>query len=450
MGRRTALRGTSVQQGRSDIRFLYDGENKVTYQVSDAEGFDFTSNSPATVGWGGTAPDPQSDVLPAIKRSAEQLQRLVDAFDRLGLEKVEPGEFASLIVDPRELFDRKVQEAAGILDTDRAAFLRSMESVDFEAVREVEADLMDNPYMVHEAMNFMDTAPLLRIFSLVDGKVMIDRSAANVFADRERLHPPDFDIDDLEVWDRVLTGDEPPSITAASWNIWHGGKHFSAEDHGWDSRVAIAQIIESENIDVVMMQETYSAGDFIAAELGYYFATTVDWDYLNQGANISVLSRYPIEEVYVSDESPFMNVGAKIVISRIQDLFAISNWYGMDQFPNVIDFHEARFQQSKSTPTLFAGDFNAVPHTDGGDIPASRVLLDAGFTNAFRSLHPDVRADPGYTHRSGSRIDQLYYRGSGLKNTSTRLIPTWPVGFPSDHYMIRSTFELDYSTRGRR
>ena len=176
--------------------------------MSDAEGFDFTSNSPVTVGWGGTAPDPQSDVLPAIKRSAEQLQRLVDAFDRLGLEKVEPGEFASLIVDPRELFDRKAQEAAGLLDTDRAAFLRSMESVDFEAVREVEADLMDDPYMVHEVMNFMDTAPLLRIFSLVAGKVMIDRSAANVFADRERLHPPDFDIDDLEVWDRVLTGDE--------------------------------------------------------------------------------------------------------------------------------------------------------------------------------------------------------------------------------------------------
>ena len=57
MGRRTALRGTSVQQGRSDIRFCYDGENKVTYQVSDAEGFDFTSNSPATVGWGFSAPE---------------------------------------------------------------------------------------------------------------------------------------------------------------------------------------------------------------------------------------------------------------------------------------------------------------------------------------------------------------------------------------------------------
>jgi len=455
----------TYNSAQSDIRLFYDGENKVTYHVSDAEGFDFTPDSEVVVGGRVSSPTPPSALLPEIERGRAQLQVLVDAFNRLGLAELETEEFASLIVDPGEVFDRKVQEAAELPDTDRTAFLRSMESVDFEPVRERRADLMDNVYTVHQVMNFMNTAPLLKVFSLIDGEVVIDQSAALAFADTERLDPPDFDMDDLEVWDRVLTvdevrdsyaehfmprapdvDDELSSITAASWNIWHGGKHFTVDDHGWDSRVAIAQIIERENVDIVMMQETYSAGDFIAAELGYYFATAVDWDYLNQGANISVLSRYPIEEVYVSDESPFMNVGAKISISRSQDLFAMSNWYGMDQFSNVVDFHEARFQQSESTPTLFAGDFNAVPHTDGGDSPASRVLLDAGFTDAFRSLHPDVAADPGYTHRSGSRIDQLYYKGSGLTNTSTTLISTWPSGFPSDHYMIRSTFELDYTT----
>jgi endonuclease/exonuclease/phosphatase family metal-dependent hydrolase len=242
--------------------------------------------------------------------------------------------------------------------------------------------------------------------------------------------------------------DEVSLITAAAWNIWHGGKHFTVEEHGWDSRVAIAQILESEGVDIVMMQETYSAGDFIAAELGYYFATTVDWDYLNQGSNISVLSRYPIKELHVQDESTFMNVGTRIAISESQDLYAMSNWYGMNQFPAVFDFHGPRFQQSDTVPTIFAGDFNAVPHTDGGDSPASRALLEAGFTDAFRDLHPDVAANPGYTHRSGTRIDQLYYKGSGLRNTSTRVISSWPLGFPSDHYMIRATFELDYTTRG--
>jgi len=215
--------------------------------------------------------------------------------------------------------------------------------------------------------------------------------------------------------------------------------------------VAIAKMLQVENVDVIMMQETYSSGDFIAAELGYYFATTVDWDYLNQGANISVPSRHPIKEVHVQEDSPFQNVGVKVAISRTQDLYVMSNWYGMGQFSEVFDFHEARFGESGTIPTLFAGDFNAVPHTDGGENPASLALLEVGFIDAFRSLYPDVEEYPGASHRSGRRIDQLYYKGIGLKNTSTRVISTRPGGFPSDHFLILSTFDLNYfTTRGGR
>ena len=88
---------------RSEIRLFYDGENKVTYHVSDAEGFDFTSSRPLVVGWDGALPDSPTATLPAIERGAEVLQRFVDAFDRLGVKRVEAREFASLIVDPRGL-----------------------------------------------------------------------------------------------------------------------------------------------------------------------------------------------------------------------------------------------------------------------------------------------------------------------------------------------------------
>ena len=125
----------------------------------------------------------------------------------------------------------------------------------------------------------------------------------------------------------------------------------------------------------------------------------------------------------------------------------MSNWYGMNQFPAVFDFHRTSFGGSDSIPVLFGGDFNAVPHTDGGSSPASVALMDAGFTDAFRSLYPDVQERPGATHRSGRRIDQLFYKGAGLTNSSTRVISTWDRGFPSDHFMILSRFELDYSTR---
>jgi endonuclease/exonuclease/phosphatase (EEP) superfamily protein YafD len=437
----------------SEIRLFYDGVNWVSYHVADADGFDFTSSDPATVGWDARDGSTVPDVLPAIESGAEQLQTFVDAFNALGQRPIESDEFLRLIVDPRAMFE----ERAGREPGDDA----------WRPVASAEAALMENPYTIHQALEFMVAAPVSKIYGLIDGEVVIRRDVAARYSERERLSTPDFDMDELAIWDRVLAPeevragyaeyfepiDEPlaeevSTLTAAAWNIWHGGKHFTSEEHGWDSRARIAEMIEREGVDVVMMQETYSSGDFIAAELGYYLATTVDWDYLNQGANISVLSRYPIREVHVDEDSPFNNVGAKVAISAGQDLYVMSNWYGMGQFPSVFDFHQSRFAESDSIPVLFGGDFNAVPHTDGGDSPASRVLLDAGFTDAFRSLHPDVEERPGLTHITAQRIDQLYYKGRGLTNSSTRVVSTWGSGFPSDHFMILSRFELDYRTRG--
>jgi endonuclease/exonuclease/phosphatase (EEP) superfamily protein YafD len=458
---------------RAEVRLYYDGRNRAIYNVSDSVGFDFTSADPLVAGWAGTEASPQADIVPAIHAGAAKLQQLVDELARLaaplGLEAVASEEFVRLIAEPRELFEDKVRRAATRPGADREAVLAAAQSADFAALEAIESELMDNPYTIHQVVNFMETAPAMKIYSLVDGRVTIDEVAARAFTERERLYPSDFDIDELVIWDRPLAPEEVldayaayfepvvadaeqqlSSLTAGAWNIFHGGKHFTVDEHGWDSRSAIARIIERENVDVLMMQETYSAGDFIAAELGYYFATTVDWDYLNQGSNISVLSRYPIAEVQVEPDSPFMNVGTRIAISATQDIYVMSNWYGMQQFAAVFDFHRQRFAESDTVPTLFGGDFNAVPHTDGGDSPASPVLLGAGFTDAFRSLHPDVQAYPGATHRNGRRIDQLYYKGAGLRNAATHLVTTWPTGFPSDHNLIVAKFDLDYASSAAR
>ncbi len=449
----------------SVVRLFYDGDNKVTYNVRDSDGFDFHNDNPVVIGRGQAGVSQKSEVLPLIQEGATDLQRLVDVFNELGLDEIEANEFVHLIVDPRRLFDQKVAAKIERLGADSLAFREAMDSVDWEPISEAESDLMANPYTVHQVLNFMAVAPLMDIYALVDGRVTVNGDAAREFADQERLDAPQFDMDNLAIWDRTLSPEEIlasyaehfvpavvdlkeslTALTAGCWNIWHGGKHLNVTDNGLDSRRVIADILRRENADVVMMQETYSSGDFIAAELGYYFATTVDRDYLNQGSNISVLSRYPIEEIYVQDDSPFMNVAVRVAISNTQLLYVMSNWYGMQQFPAVFEYHQDRFLESDVIPTLFAGDFNAVPHTDDGDSPASVAMLNAGFTDAFRSLYPDVAAYPGYTHRSGNRIDQVYYKGTGLENTSTRVLSTWPAGFPSDHYLILSTFNLDYST----
>ena len=221
-------------------------------------------------------------------------------------------------------------------------------------------------------------------------------------------------------------------------------KHFTKENSDYDSRLRIVEMIKKSNVDVVLMQETYSSGDFIAAELGYYFATTSDWDYCHQGSNISVLSRYPIKELDVPNDAEFMNISVKLAISKTQEIYAMSNWYGMSKFPLVYKHHEGKIKNADTIPILFGGDFNAIPHTDGGKSPASKKMLENGFTDAYRSLHPDIKNFPGYTHEWGERIDQLYYKGKGLNSISSKVISTWFEGFPSDHYMILTRFQLKY------
>ncbi len=453
----------TYNSAKSEVRLFYDGDNRALYNVADADGFDFSNADQVVVGGQKITSYTQTEILPEIIQGAEKLQRLVDEFNSLGLKKLEPDQFEDLIVSPKRLFERKMNEKKALLGADSQSFLESMKSVDLGSVEKLRADLMQNAYTVHQVKDFMKVAPLMKIYSLAGDEVIIDHDAARTYTQRELLYRADFDMDNLAIWARVLSPDEvlisyakhirpnrpdivqkQTSLTAAVWNIHHGGIHDTIEKDGWDSRIRIAEMLKEEDADVVMMQETYSNGDFIAAELGYYFATTVDWDYLNQGANISVLSRYPIKEIYVPREAPFNNVAVKIAISKTQEMYVMSNWYGMNSFPAVFDFHKARFGDSDTIPTLFAGDFNAVPHTDGGDSPASRKLLETGFTDAFRSLYPDVQKYPGKSHRSGRRIDQLYYMGKGLKNTSTKTVSSWPGGFPSDHFLIMSKFDLLY------
>lgn len=444
----------------SIIRLYFDGINWATYNLADKDGFDFSNDEPLTIGWPGNV-DASDSTLPAIAEGAQLLQQLVNEFQQMGVGELNSDELMSLVIGPEQLIQKKLQ---GNGDSDSVEKIRQTKD-GLESIKKLTRRLSGNPFTVHQVADFMQVAPLLKLYRLNQGKIEVDGQIAADFAKQERFCRPRFDIDELSVSDQVMTPAEVltryseyfrpvlanqeenlSTLTAASFNIHHGGKHETIREDGWDSRETIAELIRRENIDVVMMQETYSSGDFIAAELGYYFATTVDWDYLNQGANISILSRYPIKDIQVPPSSSFMNVAAQVAISNSQDIYVMSNWYGMNNFTDVFEFHESRFSQSQSTPTLFGGDFNAIPHTDGGNSPASRKLLKSGFRDAYRELHPDVSEFDGPTHESQRRIDQLYYKGIGLTNLSTKVLSSWPSKFPSDHFIIKSVFKLNYST----
>jgi endonuclease/exonuclease/phosphatase family metal-dependent hydrolase len=442
----------SYDSSTSLFRLYFDGANWATYNIEDSGGFSFDGTAPFMLGQPDSARTSNIDAE-LIRNGREDLQKFVDLYHSFGLPKLKPEEFIPLVVDPGRITKQNA-ESAGI----------SLSDEQVDSIESLASGLMRNPYTIHQSIDYMEVALLPKVYRLEEGEIKINYSAAEELISNNQLSDSDFDLDNLTIWDRTVstreisrdytrrfpsreTGyDAIPRVVAGAFNIYHGGIHHSIEQHGWDSRDITAQVIAKHGVDLVMMQETYSAGDYISAELGYYFATTVDWDNLNQGANISVLSRYPIEEITVPPNSAFMNVSALVRLSSKQRIYVMSNWYGMRNFPDVFEFHKDRFGQSDSIPVLFGGDFNAVPPTDGGSSQAYDMLTAAGFIDAFRELHPDPEASPGYSHRSGRRIDQLYYKGSALKNTSTEVISTWPSLFPSDHYLIRSEFELDYRT----
>lgn len=444
------------------VRLYFDGKNWVTYNVKDSSTFEFGNEGNLLIGWNGEDFTQPAHNLPVFVEGANRLQTMLDEFNGFGLPPVRSDEFQMLVSRPTSLFDSKIAQLKQQTDVASRALVEKANTFDLNKIETISKRLMRNPYTVHQSKYYNEVALLFQLYELREGKIKINQQVANRLAKRELLDQPRFELDDLNIWNRQLESDEilasyskffrpkgkrsketVNTFVAGSWNIYHGGLHHSVAKEGWDSRQAIIDMIETEKIDILMMQETYSSGDHIAAELGFYLATTIDWDNMFQGSNISVLSRYPIEKVDVPPNSTFMSVGTKVSLGETQDIYVVSSWFGMRNFDDVFNYHQQRFAEADSTPVLFAGDFNAVPHTDGGTSPASRKLLESGFIDAYRSLYPDAKRFPGYTHRSNRRIDQLYYKGSGLKNTSTEIKSTWPSKFPSDHYLIKSVFELN-------
>jgi endonuclease/exonuclease/phosphatase family metal-dependent hydrolase len=432
----------------SEFRLYYDGHNKAIYKVN----FDFSIDNKLQIGATENNFDFENKYSSDIVIGQENLQELVDEFNKLGLEPLNNEELTLLIVNPEELLNNKLKNNKNT---------HQLSKDNLANVLDIRIKMGLNPYTVFQNMKLTVLKPVTKIYSLQAGKVVINKEAGKQFTKKEQLFASDFAIDNLSIWDKAISAEDVlnnyneyksskpfqlkeqlNTFNVGVWNIWHGGIHWSLEKDGWDSRMRIVEMIKEKNLDVVLMQETYSNGDFIAAELGYYFATTSDWDYKYQGSNISVLSKYPIKQLEVSEETEFNNVAVKLAISKTQEVWAMSNWYGMNNFQKVFDFHKSKFELSDSIPVLFGGDFNAVPHTDGGDSPASIKLMEEGFTDAYRSLYQNIEENPGFTHQGNVRIDQLFYKGKSLTNTSTKVISTWPSGFPSDHYLIVSKFEL--------
>lgn len=305
-------------------------------------------------------------------------------------------------------------------------------------------------------------------------------------------------IDEVKMWDRPVSSAEvresykqffplsplypsykPDRLKVQVWNIWHGGRRFGKQ-------VGVNRVIEvlkKENADVIGLIETYGSGAIIADSLGYYF-------YLIS-SNLSIMSRYPIDETIQLFRS-FNSGGALIRISEEQQIAFYDIW--LHYLPDVSDLNKGKAAvkkyeedeaqtripeireilkqmtphtaQSAETPVILVGDFNCDSHLDWNEqarpahlgafakLEVSRQVLNEGFTDSFRHLYPDVLLNQGATWSPlinlGSkklsclpqRIDYIYYKGDKLVPYRSEALSHHPVGWPSDHGSVVTSFYL--------
>lgn len=220
------------------------------------------------------------------------------------------------------------------------------------------------------------------------------------------------------------------------------------------------------------MVETYGSGPKIADALGYYF-------YL-RSTNLSIVSRYPIGETFDVYRA-FNAGGARIHLGPDREIAFFPIW--INHLPNsrreaakpgataqalIAAEEQARGREirailsgmapmlarSEDVPVILAGDFNSASHQDWTqatahlhdglvvDWPVSRAVTGEGMTEAYREVFPDSATHIGLTHRSGSRIDYIYYKGRDMRATGAAIVREHPEKFPSDHYAVTATLKL--------
>ncbi len=299
--------------------------------------------------------------------------------------------------------------------------------------------------------------------------------------------------EDTRIRDRIR---ELRTIRLFCWNLWYGGAEIDA------GRAKQAEVLRSQPADIVFAQECF--GD-AAVELGRAAGMTV----AQQDFDTAVLTPAPVR-LLPTETAPFAT--AALVQTRIGELLAwsvhLGPWdYGPYRAAELPDGAEAVFGQrgererdeqaakileetvrlqaelrgaagAPELPVIVAGDFN-VPSGldwDGGhrpeaDWPATRRFMDAGYTDAFRAVHPDPDVAPGRTwsqiepsekeprdridfiYLLGLEVDDADHFGDAADDADAPQDPGFtPYGgtcrhipgqrgndFPSDHLAVRAT-----------
>lgn len=274
---------------------------------------------------------------------------------------------------------------------------------------------------------------------------------------------------------------EQQSLKVMTWNIWHGGLHGS-KANGFEedtlNTLNVLKVLQEQTPDILFMQETYCCGMDIAKEAGYQYS----W---RGSSNLSIHSKYPIVDT-INLYKPFNSHGAIIDVEG-EKILCINIWlhYLPDFFNDIKQFSPDSLiageratrlseitaileqvdslEQSLQMPIIMGGDFNSGSHLDWVEStksvhydkivewPVSKLMIDKGFKDSFREVHPDpaktLEGTWGFLSDDiiSDRIDYIYYKAGKFKSRYSEIIMDDPDGgfFNSDHRAILTEFVFE-------
>jgi exodeoxyribonuclease III len=246
----------------------------------------------------------------------------------------------------------------------------------------------------------------------------------------------------------------------ASWNV---NSIRARIDH-------VTEWLKLHQPDVLLMQEL-KAEEFPALvfkALGYESAAVTQKAY----NGVAVLSRYPIETLNTTLAGDEADSHARYLELTIEGIRVVNiylpngNPVGSDKFAYKLAWMDRLITQmtawrEQELPVVVGGDFNVIPEDIDCHKPSSwirdalfqpepraryRTLLSLGYTDAFRSLHPDEAGQftfwdyfrQAFEHNRGIRIDHFLLSPKLADRLQSCAIDRGPRAQPrpSDHTPI--------------
>lgn len=270
-------------------------------------------------------------------------------------------------------------------------------------------------------------------------------------------------------------------VKVLQWNIWHGGNHV-----GNNGQQRVLETVRATRADVILMQEAYGTQQMLADSLGYRLRTYSSKD------NLALYSRFPFEEI--AWRQPFNSNPVCMALPNGRKVLFIDCWLryayrpeytsgyanrgldpaqwvtedsllALEDVRNILTLDVYPNLQEKDMPIVLGGDFNSCSHLDWTQrardlhhgygpvaFPVSNYMYGQGFKDSFREMHPDeVKWQCGtvsaiWGQMQMARIDFIYYRGSGMKVRSSKVVRTAPEiddVWPSDHAAVLTVLEVE-------